>query len=68
MKRPRRNHGAVFKAKVALAALRGDKTLTELSEQVDAQPNVILQWKNQLAERAREVFAREANGRASGEV
>ena len=36
MKRPRRNHSATFKAKVALAAVRGDKTLVELAEQPSA--------------------------------
>ena len=38
MKRPRRNHAAAFKAKVALAALRGDKTLAELAQQYDVHP------------------------------
>ena len=37
MKRPRRNHAAPFKAKVALAALRGDRTLAELAQQYDVQ-------------------------------
>ena len=52
MKRPRRNHSAAFKAKVALAAIKGDKTLAELSEQFDVHPNQITQWKAQLLERA----------------
>jgi len=52
MKRPGRNHTAVFKAKVALAALRGDKTLAELAQQYDLHPNQIVQWKTQLQERA----------------
>ena len=52
MKRPRRNHAAVFKAKVAIAALRGDKTLAELAQQYDVHPNQIVQWKTQLQERA----------------
>jgi len=43
MKRPRRNHTSVFKAKVALAALRGDKTLAELAQQYDLHPNQIVQ-------------------------
>ena len=41
MKRKRRNHSASFKAKVAVAAIRGDKTLTELSEQFDVHQNQI---------------------------
>jgi transposase-like protein len=48
MKRPRRNHTASFKAKVALAALRGDQTLSELAQQFDVHPNQIVQWKSQL--------------------
>ena len=57
MKRTRRNHSAVFKAKVALAALKGDKTLAELAEQFEIHANQITQWKSQLQERASEVFA-----------
>jgi transposase-like protein len=56
MKRPGRNHTAVFKAKVALAALRGDKTLAELAQQYDLHPNQIVQWKTQLQERATDLF------------
>jgi len=57
MKRTRRNHSAVYKAKVALATLKGDQTLTELSQQFDVHVNQITQWKSQLLERASEVFA-----------
>ena len=52
MKRPRRNHAPAFKAKVALAALKGDRTLAELAQQFDVHPNQITQWKSQLLERA----------------
>jgi transposase len=55
-RRPRRNHGAEFKAKVALAAFRGDKTLAELAEQIDVHPHQITEWKKQLLERVAEVF------------
>jgi len=55
-RRPRRNHSAAFKAKVALAAIKGDKTLTELAEQFDVHPNQITQWKVQLLENAAGVF------------
>jgi len=57
MKRTRRNHTATYKAKVALAALKGDKTLAELSQQFDVHVNQITQWKSQLLERASDVFA-----------
>ena len=57
MKRPRRNHAPAFKAKVALAALRGDRTLAELSQQFDVHPNQIVQWKTQLQDHAAEFFA-----------
>jgi len=55
-KRPRRNHSSAFKGKVALAAIKGDKTIVELSEQFDVHANQITQWKNQLLERAGEAF------------
>lgn len=56
MRRPRRNHSGGFKAKVALTALRGDKTLAELAEIFDIHQNQIAEWKQQLLERAEEVF------------
>jgi transposase-like protein len=56
-RRPRRNHSAAFEAKVALAALKGDRTLAELAQQFDVHPNQITQWKVQLQERATDVFA-----------
>lgn len=47
-RRPRRNHSPAFKAKVALAAIRGEQTLVELSQQFDVHANQIKQWKDQL--------------------
>ena len=55
-RRKRRNHSPSFKAQVALAALKGDKTLAELAQQHDVHPNQINDWKAQLLERAAQVF------------
>ena len=46
-RRPRRNHSPAFKAKVALAAIKGDRTLAQLAEQFDVHPNQITSWKAQ---------------------
>ena len=51
-RRPRRNHTPVFKSKVALAAIKGDRTLAELAQLFDVHPNQITQWKAQLLEGA----------------
>ena len=59
-KRPRRNHSPAFKAKVALAAVRGEKTLAELAQQYDVHPNLINQWRTKLLEGAAEVFGAES--------
>jgi len=66
-RRPRRNHPAAFKAKVALAALKGEKTLSELAEQFDTHANQITQWKSQLLECAAVVFG-EAKEQESSKV
>lgn len=55
-KRTRRNHSPAFKAKVALAAIRGDRTLAELAEQFAVHPNQIQDWKKQLVAKAENVF------------
>jgi transposase-like protein len=55
-RRPRRNHTASFKSKVALAALKGDKTLAQLAQHFDVHPNQITEWKNRLQEGAASVF------------
>ena len=61
MKRKRRNHSAGFKAKVAVAAIRGDKTLAELSEQFDVHQNQIQDWRRKLLDQAGQIFDRGSN-------
>lgn len=56
MRRKRRNHSPQFKAKVAMAAIKGDKTLAELSKQFDLHQNQISQWKQELADNAEALF------------
>ena len=58
-RRPRRNHTPAFKARVALAAVKGEMTLADLAQQFDVHPNQITQWKAQLLEGASGVFGRE---------
>jgi transposase len=55
-RRPRRNHTPTFKAKVALAAIQGEMTLSELAQLFDVHPNQITTWKAQLQEGAADVF------------
>lgn len=59
-RRPRRNHTPAFKAKVALAAIKGEKTLADLAQRFDVHPNQIAQWKSQLQEGAAGVFGPDA--------
>lgn len=56
MRRPRRNHTVGFKAKVAVAAVKEDKTLSELATMFDVHPNQIMEWKKQLLAGAPEIF------------
>jgi transposase len=53
-RRPRRK--PAFKAKVAIAAIKGERTLTELAEQFDVHPNQITSWKAQLEDGAADIF------------
>jgi transposase-like protein len=68
MKRPRRNHSAAFKAKVALAALQGDSTLAELSQRFDVHANPITPWKQQLAANAATAFGEREDRQREGEL
>ena len=65
MRRPRRNHTADFKAKVVLAALRGDKTLAELAEQLEVHANQISQWRQQAIDNMAASFGKEPVGAVS---
>jgi transposase-like protein len=68
-RRPRRNHTPAFKAKVALAAIKGELTLAELAQQFDVHPNQVTQWKAQLLEGAARVFGSVAgNGPAPAAI
>ena len=68
-RRPRRNHTPAFKAKVALAAVRGERSLSDLAQQFDVHPNQITQWKGQLLEGAAGVFGSAAgSGSATAAV
>lgn len=55
-RRPRRNHSAAFKAKVALDALRDGQTIAEVAQRHDVHPNQVTDWRRQLLERAADVF------------
>ena len=58
-RRPRRNHTPALKAKVALVAVKGEKTMLELSQEFDVYANQIKQWKDQLLEGATGIFGAE---------
>ena len=66
-RRARRNHTPAFKAKVALAAVKNDRTLAQLAEQFDVHPNQITTWKAQLEGGAAHVFG-PGGGAAAPEI
>ena len=58
MRRKRRNHSPAYKVKVAVAAIKGDRTLAELSEQFDVHPNQIQDWRKRLLDNVDTVFGK----------
>jgi transposase len=67
LRRNRRNHSSDFKAKVELAALKEDRTMSELADQFNVHPNQIQSWKKQLVESAVDLFSRRANSGGQGD-
>jgi putative transposase len=65
MARKRKTHSAAFKAQVALAALKGDKTVNELAAQFEVHPTLIHGWKKQLLQGAEGVFGEPAKAATS---
>ena len=68
MKRTRRNRAPGCKAKVALAAIKGDKTLAELTEHCDVHSNQISEWKQQLQESAVDVYVDPKHAKKTSEL
>lgn len=56
MRRPRRNHSPAFKARVALEALKGEKTVAEIAKQYEVHPNQVTSWKKELLDGVAVVF------------
>jgi len=67
-KRVRRNFGTEFKAKVALEAIKGEQTLSELAQRFEVHPNQIVQWKKELLDRAGEIFEKASKPRKGPDV
>jgi transposase-like protein len=57
MRRPRRNHSAAFKARLALEAIRGEKTVAEIAAHHEVHPNQVTAWKSEVLQNLASVFA-----------
>ena len=68
MRTPKRNQSTDFRTRLALAALKCEKTLANLAAQFDVRPNQITQWKGQLLEQASSLFDGGANGKSEKPV
>jgi transposase len=62
MSKTRRNHSPLFKAKVAVEALQGHRTIHEIASHHQVHPNQVTQWRRQLVEQAATVFAGKSAG------
>ena len=67
-KRTRRNHSPAFKAKVALAAIKGERTIAQLADQFDIHVSQITTWKEQLQAGAVDVFDAGTSGKSAPEI
>ena len=67
MRRKRRNHQPAFKAKVALAAVKGDKTLAEIADEFDIHANQVNEWRRQLLDNASGIFSAGADQQKADE-
>jgi transposase len=63
-----RNHDAAFKARVALEAVKGERTVSELFAEYGVHPTMIHQWKRSLLEGAAGLFERGGNAAATAEI
>jgi transposase-like protein len=68
MARKRKTHSAAFKAQVALAALKGDKTINEIAGQFEVHPTLVNEWKKRLSQNAESVFASASKSASSSDA